>query len=168
MENTFYEHGLRFGCTRCSRCCRIEPGFVFLSYEDLERLIAHFRISPAAFLETYCRRVDLGIATRLSLREKENYDCILWSVDGCSAYEARPLQCRSYPFWEPHLESEHAWRELKSECPGVDRGELHTAEEIEDWILKRRNERFIDLEKDDLKWLTGQDGRTPEKGEGPW
>ncbi len=153
MEHTFYEKGLRFTCTRCSHCCRHEPGFVFLSYQDLERLIIHFRIPPEDFLEQYCRTVDLGIAKRLSLKEKDNCDCILWGTKGCIAYEARPLQCRSYPFWEPHLDSEESWNDLSSECPGVNQGGLHCKEEIQRWLLLRREERFIDMEKDNLDWL---------------
>ena len=34
----FYSDGLRFECTRCSRCCRHTPGYVFLSENDVERL----------------------------------------------------------------------------------------------------------------------------------
>ena len=33
----------------------------------------------------------------LCLKEKPNFDCILWK-DGCEAYEGRPVQCRTYPF----------------------------------------------------------------------
>ncbi len=38
MEEVFYGRGLRFECTRCSRCCRHNPGYVFLSPVDLARL----------------------------------------------------------------------------------------------------------------------------------
>ncbi len=97
--------------------------------------------------------MDLGIAKRLSLREQDNYDCILWGENGCTAYEARPLQCRSYPFWDPHLDSEGSWNALASECPGVNQGTLHSEEEIQEWLLLRRKERFVDMEKDNLDWL---------------
>lgn len=153
METPFYENGLHFSCTRCSACCRHEPGYVFLSYQDLEALITHFQIKAKEFIDQYCRTVDLGICKRLSLQEKENYDCILWTPQGCLAYEARPLQCKSYPFWEPNLDSLSSWEALKRECPGVGHGEWHSKEEIVEWLIARRNERFIDLEKDDLEWL---------------
>lgn len=163
MNTTFYEKGLRFTCTRCSRCCRHEPGFVFLSYEDLDRLILHFRMPVSSFLDRFCRTVDLGLVKRLSLQEKDNYDCILWGEGGCIAYEARPLQCRSYPFWAPHLESIDTWRALTADCPGIDRGELHSRETIEQWLFQRRKERFIDMDKDDLSWLRGA-GSDDEEG----
>jgi uncharacterized protein len=163
MENTFYDKGLRFSCSRCSKCCRHDPGFVFLSYTDLHRLIAFFRLDARQFIETWCRSVDLGIAKRLSLKEKKNYDCIFWGDEGCIAYSARPLQCSSYPFWEPHLSSLQEWSALSAECPGVGQGKLHTREEIEQWLIKRREERFIDLDKDDLAWLTSPQDK--EEGE---
>ena len=35
MSEPFYAEGLRFSCERCSACCRGEPGYVFLTKEDL-------------------------------------------------------------------------------------------------------------------------------------
>ena len=99
MQESFYESGLRFECTRCSTCCRHTPGYVFLSPQDLATLTQAARLTEDEFLRRYCRSVDLGLARRVSLREKPNLDCILWENSGCSRYEARPLQCRSFPFW---------------------------------------------------------------------
>ena len=152
-RETFYSGGLSFSCTRCSRCCRYESGYVFLSYQDLKKLCIQLKLSPGEFVKNYCREVDLGICKRLSLTEKENYDCIFWEETGCSVYPSRPLQCISYPFWEPHLESPGSWNALSKDCPGVGRGRLYTAEEIEKWLIQRRQERFIDLNKDDLTWM---------------
>jgi len=42
----------------------------------------------------------------------------------CSVYEARPLQCRTFPFWPELLETEARWRRLARFCPGIGRGEL--------------------------------------------
>ncbi|RKX73687.1 MAG: YkgJ family cysteine cluster protein, partial [Spirochaetes bacterium] len=49
-------------------------------------------------------------------------------------YDYRPLQCRSYPFWGSNLISETAWNELEKNCPGVNKGKLHTKEQIERWL----------------------------------
>ncbi|HQO67077.1 MAG TPA: YkgJ family cysteine cluster protein, partial [Spirochaetales bacterium] len=35
MNQSFWHEGLRFECARCSACCRYEPGYVFLSADDL-------------------------------------------------------------------------------------------------------------------------------------
>jgi Fe-S-cluster containining protein len=49
----------------------------------------------------------------------------------CTIYEARPYQCRSFPFWKRHLVSSREWEKVGDRCPGINRGKLHTASEIE-------------------------------------
>jgi hypothetical protein len=78
----------------------------------------------------------------LCLLEKANYDCILWD-GGCIAYEHRPLQCSSYPFWPSLLTDEDWWEANARDCPGVNRGELHDRTEIEAHLTRRRSEPYI-------------------------
>ena len=80
----FYDNGLRFECQKCSACCRYDPGYVFLSRNDLASLTQRMKLSEKEFLETYCRTVDLGGIKRVSLIEKKNYDCIFWEEGGCT------------------------------------------------------------------------------------
>ena len=140
MESVFYENGLEFSCVRCSRCCRHEPGYVFLSQTDVKRLVAGLGIRERKFRETYCRDVPLGGANFMSLKEKSNYDCIFWEDEGCSVYEHRPLQCRTYPFWAPHLESADSWELEKQHCPGIGKGKRYTKQEIEAFLAARLND----------------------------
>jgi len=137
LDEPYYAKGLRFECTRCNACCRHDPGYVFLSQKDLDRLSAHFKITNNEFRKKYCRIVDFGITTRLCLTEKANFDCILWEGNGCSAYTARPLQCRSFPFWVQNVETREAWESTAQDCPGIHRGKLHTREEIDSWLQVR-------------------------------
>jgi Fe-S-cluster containining protein len=37
----------------------------------------------------------------------------------CTVYEARPAQCRRFPFWDRTLESPERWREAAEECDGI-------------------------------------------------
>ena len=144
----FYAEGVRFECTRCSRCCRHEPGYVFLSEKDLERIGSALSLTRDQVVKRYCRRVRLwGGVERLSLREKPNWDCIFWN-DGCEIYDARPLQCRSYPFWAGPLSSPESWAETARQCPGIGRGRVHSAEELERWLQVRLDEPFIGDEGD--------------------
>jgi Fe-S-cluster containining protein len=143
MGEPFYAAGLRFECRRCSRCCRHEPGYVFLTGDDLERLAAGLALPPAEVLARFCRTVRVGAFRRVSLRETRRYDCILWARDGCRVYERRPLQCRSFPFWAANLGSAEDWEQLKPACPGVGGGGLHPAEEIRDWLERSRNGRYL-------------------------
>ncbi|AHC15142.1 YkgJ family cysteine cluster protein [Salinispira pacifica] len=139
MNEQWYAPGVNFSCTRCSRCCRHDSGYVFLSEDDIRTLRHHLSLSRKDFIQQYCTVVDFSVAKRVSLKEQENFDCIFWKDGGCSVYEARPLQCRAYPFWERHMESKKDWDALEHECPGINAGAHHSREEIEDWLRARKN-----------------------------
>ena len=135
---SFYEKGLLFTCIEgCNYCCSCEPGYVFLSQEDLQRLCVFTALSEEQFIATYCRRVSMGSFSMISLLEKENYDCIFLTEKGCSVYEARPLQCSTYPFWQHILEDQESWDAESKSCPGIGKGRLYTKEEIDALLRKR-------------------------------
>lgn len=136
MEPKFYSSGLKFECTQCHSCCRHDPGYVFLSEDDLANLLGTVGMDRAPFIERYCRWVDLGDGEVLCLIEKKNYDCIFWD-NGCTVYGGRPLQCRSYPFWKGPLESQEHWNWEGRFCPGIGRGKLHDVESIQTWLERR-------------------------------
>lgn len=90
-----------------------------------------FKMSTKEFVEKYCRWADYYYGTKvLALKEQKNYDCILWN-SGCSAYEARPVQCSTYPFWSWMLEDRAIWDDCAKECPGMNKGRVWSLEEIE-------------------------------------
>jgi Fe-S-cluster containining protein len=144
MKNSqFYASGLKFSCKRCSSCCRYDPGFVYLSEKDLEKLTAELKLDRNSFLDKYCRWIK-GLEGKkfLSLKEKSNKDCILWD-SGCIVYTARPLQCRAFPFWDNILYSAQSWKMTASACPGMNKGELHTEKAIQEYIKLRETEPII-------------------------
>ena len=139
----FYGDGLKFSCTRCSRCCRHTPGYVFLSTRDLERISRALGAEPEEVQSRYCRTVNLGGFTRVSLQEKPNLDCIFWDDDGCTVYASRPLQCRSFPFWSSNVSSRESWDEQATTCPGIGRGRLYRKVAIERWLARRLADGFL-------------------------
>ncbi len=137
MES-FYEKGLAFSCIPgCRYCCSVEPGFVFLSLQDLYRITEATQTTLKECIERYCIYVPMGDVTHISLKETPENDCIFLAEKGCGIYEHRPVQCSTYPFWAHILESEKHWEEEKAWCPGIGNGELHVKEEIEE-ILNQR------------------------------
>lgn len=128
MTERWYEEGLRFTCQQCGKCCRgPEPGYVWVTPREIEALAKRLRMSVDAFGRLYLRR----IGGRSSLVERANHDCIFWEEGkGCTVYEERPEQCRTFPFWPENLESRAAWKKL-AWCRGTDEGRLYTTEEIE-------------------------------------
>jgi len=142
-KKPFYADGLKFSCKRCSSCCRYDSGFVFLSEKDLENLTSTLKMDRNSFIKTYCRWVnDWKGDEVLSLKEKSNKDCILWD-NGCIAYEGRPLQCITYPFWESIISSVQSWEIAAASCPGINTGALHTEISIGHDIELRASQPII-------------------------
>lgn len=145
----FYAAGLRFSCTRCSSCCRYESGYVFLSKKDLSLLAAECQMEYTDFVETYCRWVPVEAGTeRLSLKETSAFDCIFWK-EGCRVYTARPLQCRTFPFWPSVLSSAGSWKIVKSTCPGMSQGRFYSREEIESRLAAQQAEPALTRQRRD-------------------
>jgi Fe-S-cluster containining protein len=147
-DQPFYADGLKFSCKRCSSCCRHESGFVYLSENDLARLANEFGMDYTAFVKTWCRWVPFTKSgaqdrERLSLKEKSNFDCIFWNTV-CTVYHVRPLQCRTFPFWDYVICSPKAWKTAGEGCAGIDNGELHGREEIEGFIRQMEEEPVIE------------------------
>ena len=124
----WYKDGLKFQCTGCGKCCTGAPGAVWLKPREIKQIAEYLNISEAQFLEDYTRDID----GRLSLIEKEHYDCIFLNGKFCSIYPVRPSQCQTFPYWPGNLESEHTWNALKQFCEGVnDEAPLASLEYIE-------------------------------------
>ena len=146
-KSQFYAQGLRFSCKRCSACCRFDAGYVFLSRKDTSSLCAALNMQYEEFLDVYCRWVpgEQG-KSQLSLKEKQDYDCIFWSAEqgeGCLVYETRPLQCRTFPFWDSVMNSKKSWKLTAGNCPGMDQGEIHSQDSIRKMLAQRQLEPII-------------------------
>jgi Fe-S-cluster containining protein len=116
---------------------------VFLSEKDLDKLASELKMDNDSFLIAYCRWVEKGQGVELlSLKEKPNYDCIFWN-SGCTVYQSRPLQCRTFPFWESILCSFKAWEAAAGSCPGINSGPLRSYEEIIECITERKEDLAI-------------------------
>jgi len=126
MGKPWYQDGLRFECARCGACCRGEPGFVWVRDVEIVAIARLLRLSREDFLARYCR-VAFG---DISLVERPSGDCVFWGEQGCEIYAARPVQCRTFPFWQEYLRSPNAWARAARRCPGCNHGPLHSATDI--------------------------------------
>lgn len=132
MKETWYEDGLRFTCTNCGNCCTGLPGTVRVSNDEIASLAKHLRLSLNAFKGIYTRKMK-GYT---SLREKPNFDCTFWEkTKGCTVYEYRPRQCRTWPFWGANVDTQQHWETEAKACPGMNKGTWHSAEIITLTIL---------------------------------
>jgi Fe-S-cluster containining protein len=137
VAEPWYRDGLRFACTRCGNCCR-GAGTVRVSDAEIAALARRLELTDAEFRAVYTRRLRGG---EVSLRERANRDCVFYEArpPGCRVYEDRPAQCRTWPFWPSVLHSTERWQEEAAGCPGMNRGRLHTAPEIEETAEARRS-----------------------------
>lgn len=127
---SWYEKGLRFECAQCGKCCGGEPGYVWVDDADIARIARKLGYEPHRFEAAFVRIVR---GRHKSLTELANGDCVLFDAEtrGCRVYDARPVQCRTWPFWQRNLESPNTWKKVARFCKGCDRGPIHPVEEIE-------------------------------------
>ena len=72
------------------------------------------------------------VGIRKSLIEWGNGDCIFFHGESrtCQVYDARPRQCRTWPFWPSNLASPDTWADTAERCPGCNHGRLVPLESI--------------------------------------
>ncbi len=133
-KNEWYGEGLRFECTQCGNCCTGGPGYVAVSEGEGRAIAKVLKIPYEGFLAEYTRKEGQG----RSLREIETHrgqDCVFLDFDDqglaiCKVYQARPTQCRTFPWWPENLRSEAAWKRLGRSCEGIGRGNFVPVERI--------------------------------------
>ena len=125
----FYKYGIRFECKKCGNCC-IGNGYVFIFPKDLDLLVEKSGYTLEELQRTYLSTVD-GYTV---FRDAGSGACIFWDniAKGCKIYEARPTQCRTFPFWKTLLYKKTKWDEGTKTCPGVGEGRLYTEKEIDE------------------------------------
>lgn len=135
----WFRDGLRFKCRGCGDCCTGEPGYVWVTNEEIKMIAAKVGLSPLEFENRFVRRIN---GQKKSLIELPGGDCVLFDSDkrGCRAYDVRPVQCRTWPFWEQNIDRPSSWRKTAKFCKGCNNpdGKLFTAEEI----LRERDKEF--------------------------
>lgn len=153
----WFSGGLRFTCTECGNCCTGGPGYVWISGVEIARLAQHLGLSTRQVRIKYCRKID-GRTSLNEVRSAEgNYDCVFLREEKvaapaesgtnapvvrrtCAIYEARPLQCRTWPFWPENVKSPTAWRHAAQRCEGMNYGariftrkKIESLRDAEDW-----------------------------------
>ncbi|MHC4662632.1 MAG: YkgJ family cysteine cluster protein [Planctomycetota bacterium] len=126
-SESWWTNGLRFECQQCGYCCSGEPGYVWLTEEELHTIARYCGMSASEFRKKSVRR----IRRKHSLREHNNGDCLMFHPErGCLVYPVRPAQCRTYPFWSHVLKSRKTWKSEGKKCPGIGNGPKRKPETI--------------------------------------
>ncbi|MBC7692612.1 MAG: YkgJ family cysteine cluster protein [Methylotenera sp.] len=133
MQKNFWKDGVRFECQGTGRCCvsRGTHGYVYLTLKDRKRFAKHLGVSTQVFSKAHCVKSDGWY----HLKGPEGA-CQFLKEKSCTVYEARPAQCRTWPFWPENMNAKTWNEEVTTFCPGIGKGRLYSAEEIED-LLKQ-------------------------------
>ena len=116
-EEPWFAEGLRFKCTGCGKCCTGSPGYVFLSPDDFQNLATHLSLSHEEFAANFTYKVD----DKISLIDRPgSSECVFLKNNQCSVYEARPVQCRTFPWWIQILQTRAEWEEAGKRCEGIE------------------------------------------------
>ena len=101
----------KFECKRCGDCCRIGGGIVRVSQDEIEEIAELLGMEVHEFIEEH---TSLAPDRRgLVLNDAPDGACEMLDEDGsCIIYEARPSQCRSFPY-------EWVNKDSFEECPGL-------------------------------------------------
>lgn len=97
-----------FKCNGCGDCCRW-TGSVLLTDKDMARMAVHLEMPEQDFIDRHTRLAPSRI--QLALLDQDDGSCSFLEGHRCSVYEARPEQCRTFPF---------AWS-VQSGCPPLDK-----------------------------------------------
>jgi Fe-S-cluster containining protein len=96
-------------CNFCpGYCCyRLQGASLYIMAEDINRIARHLQITDGEVRKCY-------LENRYTFKTREDGSCIFLANDRickrCSIHEARPKQCRDFPYGKP--------------CPYLESGEL--------------------------------------------
>jgi len=106
-------------CDTCAgNCCIGESGYIWINKAEMLTLSQHLKMPLDELKEEYLRKV----AYKYSIKEKKlgenNFACTFFDLKKrqCSIYESRPIQCRTFPFWDYFKNNE---QEVFDECPAI-------------------------------------------------
>ena len=129
-EKPWYKDGLQFSCSGCGDCCTGAEGYVWINQEEIANLAALMNQTVDEFENMYVRKIGV----RKSLKELPvSFDCVFFDNETrkCQVYDARPRQCRTWPFWDSNVKTREHWERTCDACPGSGTGKLYSLGEIE-------------------------------------
>ncbi len=127
-DKSIYSSGIRFECTGCGECCKARGSYayVYVTLAERQRLARHFGLKTRAFTVKYCGKTD----GKFHLRDPSS-NCLFLEGARCTVYQARPQQCRTWPFWPENMSKKVWTQQVKRDCPGVGLGRWYSPREIE-------------------------------------
>lgn len=120
IENKEYNY--KFDQSKCAtcdgNCCIGESGYIWISANEIDNLSKLLKISTKECFDKYLIKYGYKFSIKERQLSKDNFACVFFDLDKkqCGVYEARPNQCRTFPFWEYFKTNE---QEVIDECPAI-------------------------------------------------
>jgi len=124
LNNLIKKDGFNFafdpkGCDSCNgNCCIGESGYIWINAQEIQSLALHLNLSVEDVKFRYLNKIGYKYSIKEIQLSQNNFACYFFNVEKkqCTVYEARPMQCRTFPFWDYFKENEE---EVYKECPAI-------------------------------------------------
>ena len=105
-------------CNSCEgRCCTGESGYIYVNKNEIENIAKLLNMQTGDFAKEYLYKKGYKYSLK-EIKVQDSYECVFYNreTNGCIIYDARPSQCKTFPFWDYYKTRVD---ELKQECPGI-------------------------------------------------
>ncbi|TFG11670.1 MAG: YkgJ family cysteine cluster protein [Promethearchaeota archaeon] len=172
------ENGIGFSCKMCGDCCRgFDEGEVYLYLDDVIKLADFLNFKGKSGLKKFAKKYlkivdhtfyykdpDSQMGKNYKIKalgfkfEGEDEHCHFLVGNKCTVHEARPFQCRCFPFWQMMVESRKNFVDYSKKCPGLknsleNEGKYYSREEVINWAQKEyemEEKYFLELKNNDF------------------
>jgi Fe-S-cluster containining protein len=145
LQVSWYDGGVRFACQRCGNCCTGVGSVVRLTRREIEALARSRGLTPGKFVEDHTReRLGMRVLLDTEGGACEWLDRAEDGTTSCRVQDAKPDQCRSYPFWPRKLATREAWEREGEGCRGIGQGELIPREEVDRLLGREQLDAQLD------------------------
>lgn len=106
-------------CESCEgNCCIGESGYIWINKAEIIKLASLLNLTVEEVGLQYLMKAGYKYSIKERRLGENNYACVFFDLEKrqCSIYEARPSQCRTFPFWDYFKDNIN---EVKEECPAI-------------------------------------------------
>lgn len=123
MSNIMKKEGYPYAfdadaCATCEgRCCTGESGYIYVTKNEITKIAEVLKMDVNDFRVKYLYQKGYKYSIKEN-KYNDSYECVFYDREsnGCRIYNARPNQCKTFPFWDYYKTRVD---ELKKECPGI-------------------------------------------------